>query len=95
MLHRCFICLGLQVIHYLDPFSMPKTQTSILQDLLSACSQTKYLIVRYFNTRHLFPDQCNGSTHIHFNSPTHYAKTLKSIWKPYVQTEVNKEHLFS
>lgn len=29
------------------------------------------------------------------SSLAHYAKTLNMIWKPYVQTEVNKEHLFS
>lgn len=84
-------------IHCLELFSLPKTQTSILQDLLSACSQSSYLMVitRYFNICHSFPDKCNGNTQVYFNSLVHYAKTLKMIWKPYVQTEVNKEHLFS
>lgn len=91
MLHGCFICLGLQLIHCLEPFSMSKRQSSSLQDLLSACSQSEYLIVRYFNTCHPFPDQWNGSTYIYFNSLFHYAKTSKSIWKRYVQIEVNKE----
>lgn len=95
MLHWCFICLGLQLIHCLGLFSRPTTQTSILQDLLFACSQCENLIIRYFNVCHPFPDLCNGITYICFNSPIHWTKTLRSIWKPYVQTEVNKRHLFS
>lgn len=95
MLHWCFICLGLQLIHCLELFSRPITQNSILQDLLFACSQCENLIIRYFNACHPFPDQYNGITYICFNSPIHSTKTLRSIWKPYVQTEVNKGHLIS
>lgn len=83
-------------IHCLELFSVPKTQISILRDL-SACSQSSYLMVNiiYFNICRPFPDTCNGNTQVYFNSLLHYAKTLKIIWKSFVLTEVNKEHLFS